>query len=90
MPYVTQGYRDEMDKEIEALVQKLYKWSDGEAAAGTVNYAITRIVRALYPPIRYEYINSAIGVLECAKQEYYRIGAAPYEDEKREKNGDVI
>jgi hypothetical protein len=90
MPYVTQGYRDDMDKEIENLIHILNRWSDSEAADGTVNYAITRILRALYPPTRYKNINSAMGVLECVKQEYYRTGASPYEDEKREQNGDVI
>jgi hypothetical protein len=89
MPYVTRGYRDEMDQEIEALVKKLYRWSDGKAADGTVNYAITKIIRAMYPPVTYQLVNSGIGVLECVKQEYYRTGAAAYEEEKRMLNGDV-
>jgi len=30
-----------------------------------------------------------VGVLECAKMELYRRVAAPYEDKKKEENGDV-
>ena len=37
----------------------------------------------------YADINSAIGVLECAKLELYRRQAAPYEDKKIEENGEV-
>jgi hypothetical protein len=37
----------------------------------------------------YKHINEIIGVLECAKQEFYRRVAAPYEDTKIQENGDV-
>lgn len=30
-----------------------------------------------------------MGVLECVKQEYYRRVAIPYEDQAKERNGDV-
>jgi len=30
-----------------------------------------------------------MGVLECIKQEFYRRAVAPYEDKKKEENGDV-
>ena len=37
----------------------------------------------------YKNINAAIGVLECCKQELYRMTAAPYEDLKIIINGNL-
>jgi hypothetical protein len=37
----------------------------------------------------YSIINDIVGVLECAKMEFYRRVAVPYEDKKRTENGDV-
>lgn len=37
----------------------------------------------------YKTINDIIGVLECAKQEFYRRIAVLYEDKKIKENGDV-
>lgn len=37
----------------------------------------------------YTSLNEVIGVLECAKLEFYRRIAAPYEDHKCEVNGDI-
>ena len=37
----------------------------------------------------YDVLNAAIGALECAKLELYRRIAAPYDDKKIIKNGDV-
>jgi len=31
----------------------------------------------------------AVGMVECVKQEFYRVVVAPYEDEKREQHGDI-
>jgi len=63
---------------------------DWPCKPGTLNYIITRmVVWYLGENPNYEKYNSAIGVLECAKQELYRRQIAPYEDEKCEQNGDV-
>ena len=63
------------------------------AGAGYLNYQITKLCdRFLHHEdrgLRYEHINTIIGALECAKLEYYRRIAAPYEDIKIEENGDV-
>ncbi len=58
---------------------------------GELNYKITRSVLD-YLPVhpRYEDFNTVIGVLECAKQEFYRRMVAVYEDEKIKENGDVF
>lgn len=58
---------------------------------GILNYQITRIVNSYInrEGTNYHTINEVIGVLECAKLELYRRIAAPYEDKKKEENGDV-
>ena len=56
---------------------------------GCVNYSITKILDELYGGGGYSVHERAIGILECAKQEYYRRKLAPYEDKKRKENGDV-
>ena len=58
--------------------------------AGNLNYLITRLcLMYLGKDYNYAMINSAIGALECAKQELYRRIAIPYEDKKIKENGDV-
>ena len=91
MPYITQKDRGILDNHIDALIGMLLITDDNEKVnAGEVNYCITRIVNSLCPqPYSYSNINTAIGVLECAKLELYRRVAVPYEDIKKTKNGDV-
>lgn len=58
--------------------------------AGELNYLITEmLISYIGPEARYQKINDVIGVLECAKLEFYRRLAAPYEDFKEEENGDL-
>lgn len=60
--------------------------------AGELNYAITRIVDEYLVArggLRYASLNEVVGALECAKLELYRRVAAPYEDEKVARSGDV-
>ena len=80
MPYITQDRR------------KLL--TDGYAnpnIPGELNYIITTYLRdyALSKGTSYQTHNDIIGVLECAKQEWYRRCTAPYEDYKCNENGDV-
>jgi len=39
--------------------------------------------------LSYSTINDIIGVFECAKNEFYRRVAVPYEEEKIKTNGDI-
>jgi len=57
--------------------------------AGELNYAITILCLKYAGQFNYAKINEVIGVLECAKLEFYRRLAAPYEDTKIKENGDV-
>ena len=92
MPYITQELRDQLDPAIENLTVALLKVTvDGKmvhASEGMYNYIITKLLSMGYPPT-YGSINAAIGILECAKMEFYRRVAGPYEDTKISTNGDV-
>ena len=59
--------------------------------AGELNYELTKIVkRYLGTDFNYQRLNDAIGALEGCKLELYRRIVAPYENKKREENGDVF
>lgn len=85
MPYVKVEVRDYVDPKMDAVVEVA-----PHIEVGVLNYLITKVVLAwLGKQPNYERINAAIGVLESAKQEFYRRIAIPYEDMKRDENGDV-
>ncbi len=59
--------------------------------AGELNYLITKLCTTYLKEHGESYSNHnlIIGVLECAKLEFYRRAVAHYEDLKKEENGDV-
>ncbi len=59
------------------------------SSVGELNYAITKLCDEFIAVASYQQINAVIGVLECAKLEFYRRLAAPYEDRAMTTNGDV-
>jgi len=87
MPYIKKEERQELDKLLQPLIDFL-KTKGTEEVDGQINYVFTRVLASLYKP-RYFNYNRAMGVLECIKQEFYRRVVAPYEDKKKEENGDV-
>jgi hypothetical protein len=87
MPYIKKEERQELDKLLQPLIDFL-KTKGTEEVDGQINYTFTRVLTSLYKP-RYFNYNRAMGVLECIKQEFYRRAVAPYEDKKKEENGDV-
>jgi hypothetical protein len=58
---------------------------------GDLNFQITRLLDGYMYAHRlsYQTINDILGALEGAKLEFYRRVAVPYEDAKRDVNGDV-
>ena len=60
---------------------------------GDLNYILTQACVECLPvdPDRYTYelLNTIMGALESAKQEFYRRVVVPYENKKRRENGDV-
>jgi len=89
MPYINPPTRDRIDGDIKLIKDALS--IDDINDAGSLNYIITSIIHRWIDceGVSYQRLNDAIGVLECAKMELYRVVAAPYEDTKREINGSV-
>lgn len=88
MPYIKRELRPYVDREIDSLIENIQKFFDYKQVDGVLNYAITRLIKGLYPPKYFNY-NRAVGVLECCKLELYRAVIGPYEETKRKQNGDV-
>ena len=81
MPYIKHEMR-----------MKLLPYSTAYASTpGELNYQIAILVkRYLYKSgLSYATLNEIIGVLECAKVEFYQRAVTPYEEQKIEENGDV-
>jgi hypothetical protein len=85
MPYITKEQREEIDGYIANLCMRL-----GDDP-GERNYVITKIIHDYIAKtgLRYKNLNSAVGILECAKAEFIRTVVSPYEDEKIKENGNV-
>ncbi len=89
MPYVPTYDRQKVDDKIDELLELI---KDHQKPAGMSNYIITRILSGIMKPWdgwNYSSLNSAIGVVECAKLELYRRLVGPYEDLAIAKNGDI-
>lgn len=89
MPYVRHSHRAVLDPYIEALSDRLVAFD--HAIPGNLNYIITRLIgRVMQDSPTYATIALLTGVLENAKQEFYRRQATPYEEVKRASNGDIL
>jgi hypothetical protein len=86
MPYIQEEDRKEIDKGLKPFITGFTSYEAIEP--GCLNYIITRLLIETKPRSYRDY-NKLIGVLECVKLEFYRRQIAVYEDEKKEKNGDV-
>lgn len=85
MPYIDQTSRDSLDTNIELLAKKIL-------TSGEMNYVITKLLLSYLGQRTkcYANYNEVIGVLECAKLEFYRRQIADYERVKMIENGDVF
>lgn len=79
MPYIS---KDDQDKIF---------FSGQIKTPGELNFVITTLCLEYLNASekRYKDYNEIVGVLECAKQEFYRRAVSPYEDKKIIENGDV-
>ena len=84
MPYILAEDREELDGQIDKLADDL-------RTRGEMNYAITRLIHHYINRLgmKYDNLNDAVGILECAKLELYRHVCGPYEDVKIDSNGDI-
>lgn len=98
MPYIKDLERKKFDKDIDKLAKKLRTsenpnlFSEKKSSVGNLNYIITKLIIQSYGPIenlKYNDFNEIIGILECAKLEFYRRMVAPYEDIKEKENGSL-
>ena len=98
MPYITQDSRKIIDEKLEPILKYFNQAGDIVTYDGEMNYVITRLLLSFYGGKGvmgkgnrgYQAYNRAIGVLECAKQEFYRRMIATYETQKIKDNGDVF
>lgn len=83
MPYIRPDARHRLDPSWQL---------PGATTPGELNYQITRLCNMYLQvdeSLTYGGINDVVGVLECAKQEFYRRVAVSYEKQKISENGDV-
>ncbi len=83
MPYITRAGKLEYEDALASV----------GAGDGDLNYVLTKVALAwlMYhePPYNYSQRAGVLLAFEAAKLEYYRRVVAPFEDRKREENGDV-
>lgn len=85
MPYIKKEDREKYDLLVNTAQVKLK-----DAPAGEINYVLSSIIWSIFDKNRsYSKANELMGVLECVKQEFYRVKVAAYEDSKRIENGDI-
>ena len=89
MPYIKQETRKTVDAEIDSLIKKA-KYFNEDGRNGLANYIIYKFVCGVYPPTSYDSVSDGIKTFECAKLEYIHRKLGPYEDAKRDENGDVL
>lgn len=76
---------------IKAEDRYALKMGDAAVTPGQLNYLITKLIESyiITNGANYSIFNDIVGAVEGAKLEFYRRIVAPYEDKKREENGDV-
>ena len=90
MPYIDETKREGLENALTSIVCRIVATDEADQA-GMLNYCISTLLsKALTAQgTNYRKINELIGVLECAQLELYRRVGSPYEDEKKDSNGDV-
>ena len=86
MPYIkNQATKDNILEHMEEVVSIINN-------PGDLNFAITSLITHYWKDVdvsSYVVLNDIMGALECAKAEFYRRVAVPYEEQKLAENGDV-
>jgi len=90
MPYIRQVDRKEFFGILTKIYNKISKIKDKQERVGLLSYLITSILTDCIEPRKYSDYTLLFGLLETIKHEIYRKMLAPYEDKKREENGDLI
>ena len=86
MPYIkNEATRNTISQHMEEVVSTINN-------PGDLNFAITSLITHYWKDVdvsSYVVLNDIMGALECAKAEFYRRVAVPYEEQKLAENGDV-
>jgi len=86
MPYIKQKDRSKYD----AIAAHAWMVLPDEDWEGDLNYLITQIISHLWRGSpKYKTACRIRGTLTDVRDEFYRRVVAPYEDKKKEENGDV-
>jgi uncharacterized protein DUF6899 len=85
MPYIDKGRRAAFDSYVDELVDSVGRTGN---QPGDLNYIISRLLTETRKR-SYSSYNEAVGILECAKIEFYRRVVSEYEDEKIVANADL-
>lgn len=84
MPYISPDKRTRLDDVVHQLE------AARQLSAGELNYLITKLLLAWLPAEpNYAQYSMARGVLYDVAEELYRRLVVPFEDAKKEQNGDV-
>lgn len=87
MPYILPVDRVQYNDEIKSLVEKFL---ENDSNPGDINYVFSSILKKLFlAHPRYSEANKLMGILSCVSFEFYRMLAAPLENEKKDINGDI-
>lgn len=87
MPYILKEDRPQYELSVADVSEKLALIPPRERV-GHCTYIFYSILKRVFTG-RFFAFCCAVGVLGCTLLEFYRRVVAPYEDKKREENGDV-
>lgn len=86
MPYIINTVREDLRQAVDTLVELLDTFDE----PGDLNFVISTLIWSKWTANpKYHTGNELIGVLECAKLEFYRRRLAPYENKALKRNGDL-
>lgn len=85
MPYIDREQREWMEKVVREVTERI----SGGMTTGEFAYLLAKELQAFQQGQKFVDIALVVGVLETAKLEFVRRVLNPYEDAKREENGDV-
>ena len=80
MPYIEKSGRSDLDYVVNYI---------GQLTPGELNYLITKVLLSQEHDCYSNFV-TFLGTLEAVKLELYRRMIGPYEDKKKEENGDVF
>lgn len=88
MPYIEQSRRHELHDTINRLDWRLHQMGD---VGGDLNYVIFMLMYyQAQRAMKYATLERLRGCLESCASEFYQRVVGPYEDQAKDKNGDII